>query len=224
MAGVAKMYRAWQAMSSVWKGRRKVFGIGMGKTGTTSLERAFTELGYRVGPQPTFERHFGAWAAGDIDGLLADIKRFEAFQDVPFCFPGTYRLLYKHFPSAKFILTVRDSPEQWYRSLCRFHSNLFGRNGALPTEADLQAATYVSPGWVFRASQVYGTPPGQPYDRATLIRVYETHVRETQAFFTNRPESLLVLNVADQGAFARLAAFLNRPASARAFPHLNKSA
>lgn len=218
------MFRAVQALASIFMGRRKVFGIGMGKTGTTSLERAFIELGYRVGSQRMFERHFDAWAAGDYEPLLADIRRFEAFQDVPFCFPETYQLLYDHFPQAKYILTVRDSPEQWYRSLCRFHSKLFGRDGALPTEADLQAATYVSPGWVYRTSRVYGTPPGQPYDRSTLIGVYEKHVRETQVYFANRPGSLLVLNVADQDAFPRLAAFLNRPAAARAFPHLNKSA
>jgi len=218
------MYRVWQALTSRWKGLRKVFGIGMGKTGTTSLERALLELGYHIGPQAKFERHFDAWAAQDYSGLLADIQRYEAFQDVPFCLPGTYRLLYEHFPDARYVLTVRDSSEQWYRSLCRFHSRLFGRDGALPTESDLQAATYISPGWVFRASRVYGTPPGQPYHRKTLLGVYERHVREVQDFFARRRGSLLVLNVAEPDAFSRLAAFLQRPQVARPFPHLNKTA
>src|SRR4029078_12563619 len=100
------MYRLWQHTSDVWKGTRKVFGIGMGKTGTTSLEQAFLELGYHTAPQATFEGHFDAWVAGDYSGLLADIQHYEAFQDVPFCFPGTYRLLYEHFPNARYVLTV----------------------------------------------------------------------------------------------------------------------
>ena len=218
------MGSVWQRLTNIWTGRPKVFGIGMGKTGTTSLERAFVEFGYRIGPQATFERHFDACYAGDYGGLLADIGPFEAFQDVPFCLPGTYRLLFKHFPRAKYVLTVRDSSEQWYNSLCRFHSKWFGKNGALPTEEDLQAARYISPGWLYRVSRIYGAPPGEPYHRETLIRVYETHNREVQAFFASRPKSLLVINVAQPGAYARLAAFLQVPAEAQAFPHLNKSA
>jgi hypothetical protein len=218
------MYRLLRLAKSIFRRRPKVFGIGMGKTGTTSLERAFLELGYRVGPQNIFERHFDAWAAGDYSAMVADIERFEAFQDVPFCFPRTYRMLDNYFPQAKYILTVRDSSDQWYRSLCRFHSKVFGRDGALPTEADLKAATYVSPGWAYRASQVYGTPPGQPYDRNTLVQVYETHIGEVQSYFAKRRESLLVLNVAEPDAFARLTTFLELPEVTREFPHLNQSA
>ena len=217
------MYSVLGTVSRIFGSKPKVFGIGMGKTGTTSLEQAFIELGYRVGPQPKFEGHFDAWAAGDYHSLLADIERYEAFQDVPFCLPGTYRILFEHFPDAKFVLTVRDSPQEWYDSMCRYHSRLFGREGKLPTESDLQAATYVSPGWVFRTSQVYGPPSGEPYDRATLIGVYERHLGETQAFFANRPEALLVLNVAESDAYPRLASFLGLPVVARPFPHLNKS-
>ena len=217
------MYRILQAMAKLFQGRPKVFGIGMGKTGTTSLERAFIELGYRIGPQATFERHFDAWAAGEFGAFLADIERFEAFQDVPFCLPKAYRLLYEHFPNSKFVLTVRDSSIQWYDSLCRFHSKLFGREGALPTEADLMAAKYVSPGWLYRVSQVYGTPPGRPYHRPTLLRVYETHLREVQRFFANHPRSLLVLNVAERDAYSLLTAFLSLRPVRRSFPHLNKS-
>ena len=218
------MDRVWQSWTSIWSGRPKVFGIGMGKTGTTSLERAFVDFGYRIGPQPKFERHFDEWFRGDNGKLLADIRRFEAFQDVPFCLPGTYRLLFEHFPRAKYVLTVRDSSEQWYNSLCRFHSKLFGKSGALPTEEDLEAATYTSPGWVYRVSRVYGTPPGQPYHRETLMKVYETHNREVQTFFAGSPHSLLVLNVAQPNAHARLATFLGVDIVSQQFPHLNKSA
>jgi hypothetical protein len=116
----AAMDRVWQSWTSIWSGRPKVFGIGMGKTGTTSLERAFVDFGYRIGPQPKFERHFDEWFRGDNGKLLADIRRFEAFQDVPFCLPGTYRLLFEHFPRAKYVLTVRDSSEQWYNSPLSF--------------------------------------------------------------------------------------------------------
>ena len=220
---IQKFRGIFSAAATIFRQRPKVFGIGMGKTGTTSLERAFIELGFRVGPQPMFEGHFDAWAAADYSTFVADIERFEAFQDVPFCLPRAYRLLHDQFPSAKFVLTVRDSPEQWYDSLCRFHSKVFGRAGALPTEGDLAAAAYVSPGWAFRVSRIYDTPPGRPYDRTSLLRVYETHIRETRSFFAGREKSLLVLNVADSDAFSRLAAFLGQPPASKPFPHLNRS-
>ncbi len=46
------------------------------------------------------------------------------------------------FPGSKFILTIRNSPEQWYESLTRFHAVLFGHD-RIPTSDDLKAATYV---------------------------------------------------------------------------------
>lgn len=219
-----KIRRTLSSAATIFRGRPKVFGIGMGKTGTTSLEKAFIELGFRVGPQPMFEGHYDAWAAGNHSAFLADVDRFEAFQDVPFCLPGTYRMLFERFPSAKFVLTVRDSSEQWYNSLCRFHAKIFGRNGNLPTEADLAAADYVSPGWALRVSKIYAAPAGRPYDRSTLVRVYEAHLRDTQSFFARHKGSLLVLNVAEGDAYSRLATFLARTPASKPFPHLNKSA
>lgn len=206
----------------MFKIQQKVFGIGMGKTGTTSLEQAFIELGLRIGPQEIFERHFDQWAMGNHEPLFVDIERFDAFQDVPFCLPKSYKVLFERYPQAKFILTLRDSADQWYESLCRFHSKVFGRDGALPTEQDLAEATYVSPGWAFRVSRVYGTPPGVPYDRKTLIGVYETHRLDVEYFFVNSSQSLLVLNPAQPDAFLQLTDFLNMPRVDRPFPHLNR--
>ena len=48
----------------------KVFCIGLNKTGTTSLELALQELGYRMGNQPTAELLIEPWARRDFGPII----------------------------------------------------------------------------------------------------------------------------------------------------------
>jgi hypothetical protein len=82
--------------------KHKIFGIGLAKTGTTSLNDAFAILGIAsIGcPQSVASiRRFDA----ATDGIVAD--RFEELDRV--------------FPNSKFIYTVRD-PDSWLRSYTRY--------------------------------------------------------------------------------------------------------
>jgi len=71
----------------------------------------------------------------------------QAFQDMPFSLSFTYMALDKKFRESKFILTARDSSGQWYESLVRSHSKLFG-NGNLPDTNDLKNADYCYKGYM----------------------------------------------------------------------------
>ena len=203
----------------------KVFCVGRNKTGTTSLAKLFQQLEIPVGEQRTAERLFADWAAGDYKRLI-EYVRFGgiAFQDVPFSLPNTYRVMDEAFPGSKFILTVRDSPEVWYDSLVRFQTKLFGKDGQLPTRADLEAATYIEPGWVWRVfSTLQATPDDDLYNKATFIRSYEDHNREVRAYFADRPGQLLTVNVKDDDAAARIATFLGYDDVPVAMPWENKT-
>ncbi|MBI1357416.1 MAG: hypothetical protein GC160_24005 [Acidobacteria bacterium] len=85
--------------------KAKVFCIGFQKTGTTSLGYALSLLGYRVAGM------FDVMTFNSKDETLAKAiqlgRRYDAFQDNPW--PILYRELDQAFPSAKFILTVRDT-------------------------------------------------------------------------------------------------------------------
>lgn len=97
-------------------GKPKIFCIGVNKTGTTSLARALTELGIIVGKQKLAERLIHDWARRDFRRLFLYCHTAQAFQDVPFSLPFTFQALDQHFPGSKFILTVRDTPKQWFQS------------------------------------------------------------------------------------------------------------
>jgi len=149
----------------------KVFCVGRNKTGTTTIARALNELGYRVAPQRYAELlSDDYYLKGEFDPIVEFCRYYNAFQDVPFSWPLTYRVLDEAFPNARFILTVRDSAEQWCQSLIRFQSKRFGTQGGLPTEADLLAAEYVRLGFVCRAKSVWGNQ-GAPSVRIDVVQV-----------------------------------------------------
>ncbi len=76
----------------------KVFGIGLGRTGTTSLCTALNQLGYR---------------ALHLQADLSLLNRFDAAADTPVAV--AFRTLDVRYPGSKFILTVR-SLDVWLRS------------------------------------------------------------------------------------------------------------
>lgn len=205
-------------------GKPKIFCIGANKTGTTSLAKALKDLGIIVARQRPAEMLIHDWARRDFRRIIRFCHTAQAFQDIPFSLPYTFQVLDMRFPGSKFILTVRDSPEQWYVSMTRFHAKLFGR-GKKPSCNDLKKAQYCYPGWayeVFRA--IYATPDANPHDKMTLINQYNSHNQSVIEYFRHRPNDLLVLNVSQEGAYQRLCVFLNKPCLRQSFPWENKTA
>ncbi|QIA08519.1 sulfotransferase [Draconibacterium halophilum] len=122
------------------KNKQKIFCIGLNKTGTTSVKEALEELGYIVGNETEAKKLLNDWLKRDFRPIIKYCKFAQAFQDSPFSFPYTYIILNHVFPNSKFILTIRDDAEEWYRSITRFHSKLWGRDGKIPTKEDLKSA------------------------------------------------------------------------------------
>jgi hypothetical protein len=198
----------------------KVFCIGFPKTGTTSLGRALEELGYRLGDQRQGELLLPAYAAGDFDKIVDFCLTADAFQDAPFCYPLTYLALEEAYPSARFLLSVRDSAEQWYESLVRFHGDLFA-GGRVPVKDDLVRATYCYPGFVWEAvCAVWKTPEDDVYNKPSLMAQYESHNAGVRNHFRIKT-NFLELNLAGKGAYCKLCEFLGKEPAALDFPHLN---
>lgn len=78
----------------------KIFGIGLSRTGTTSLTQALTVLGLRA-------RHYFF----DLDA----IEQLDAATDTPIA--RAYKQLDRAYPGSRFVLTVRDM-DDWIAS-CR---------------------------------------------------------------------------------------------------------
>lgn len=204
-------------------GGRKVFCIGRNKTGTTSIEAALQSLGLRMGLQARGETIRADWARRDFTRVIALCRTADAFQDVPFSYPDTYRAVDAAYPGSRFILTVRDSAQQWFDSLVRFHTKIVNK-GRVPTADDLRAFEYRYPGFLWDGFVLqYGDDERRLYDRDLYVSHYLEHNRSVAEYFRDRPGDLLVLNVSHADAMRRLCAFLGVPDEGRAMPHLNRS-
>ena len=202
--------------------KQKVFCIGCNKTGTTSLAHALRELGYIVGNQSRAELLFDKWVKRDFRRIIKYCRAADAFQDIPFSLDYTYQAVDQAFPNSKFILTIRNSSEEWYNSLVRFHSRKFGA-GHLPSENDLSNAEYCYKGFTLRVHKfVYNYPAISLYDKVSYIKNYENHNTQILEYFRHRPKDLLVFNIADNN-YEKLCSFLNVPYTKKQFPWLNKS-
>jgi hypothetical protein len=206
----------------------KVFVIGRNKTGTTSLKEALTMLGYWVGNQRTAELLMEDWGKRDFRRLIRYCHSADAFQDVPFSYHYTFQALDAAFPGSKFILSVRGSADEWYQSVVRFHSmRLKKRTGEnrIPTLDDIRQDPYVYPGYLWRVRELVGVTQGstEPYPENELKHYYERHNAIVQDYFRNRPNDLLVINVAESDSMRRLCEFLGHSDNQIEMPMLNKS-
>ena len=202
----------------------KIFGIGNNKTGTTSLKIAMQNLGYIVGAQRPAERMLSDWSQRNFKKIVRHCRKGEFFQDFPYSKPYTFVVLDYVFPNSKFILTIRDSPEQWYSSLINFHAKKWGKNSNVPTKKDLQESTYIWKGRPWESNRaIYNSPEDDPYNKDILIKSYIDHNNSVIEYFRHRPQDLLILNVAEKGAYKKLGDFLGRKVEGEKFPRVNKT-
>jgi hypothetical protein len=204
------------------KGKDKIFCIGRNKTGTTSLETALKELGYKMGDQFQGEELIKDYKNRNWKPIIKYCKTAEAFQDAPFSWPYTWMILHHYFPEAKFILTVREE-ENWYSSLTRFHANLFSDGKTPPKMEQLQQATYHRNGFMWEVNRaVWKTPENDLYNKEILISNYRSHNFSVRNYFEGNP-NFLELDISNEGSYILLCKFLNKKPKRQTFPHLNKS-
>ncbi|MFB6317427.1 sulfotransferase [Saccharicrinis sp. FJH54] len=206
------------------KNKPKIFCIGLNKTGTTSFEFVMKELGFIVGDQREGEKLLHDYAKQEFSSLFKLCKTAQVFQDAPFSFPDTYKYLDQQFPGSKFILTVRDNPDQWYESITRFHSRIWADGRRIPTKEDLQNATYIYKGRPWESNRIlFKTPESDPYNNQMLIDYYTNHVTNVNAYFKDRTNDLLIINVAEKASYRRLCTFVRKRPVREKFPVMNKS-
>ncbi len=168
------------------------------KTGTTTLNRALTMLGYRVSHNSW--RWLDDIVREDWETIAQKASEWDALEDNPI--PLIYKHLDQAFPGSKFILSTRD-PEAWYQSVCfhigdlpsPMHAWLFGQGKSLPKE-----------------------------DKVHTLAVYLQHQAAAKAYFKDRPDDLLVIDITQTTRWEEICAFLNISPPDAPFPHANQSA
>lgn len=215
-------HRAFTASVNIFRKKNpKIFCIGFNKTGTTSIEVLLKNCGVLVGNQRKAELLTESYLKGDVSALIKYCRSARGFQDVPFSLPETYKVLDKFYPESKFILTVRDDPEQWYRSVTNFSKKLHGK---MPDLDDMKRFRYVNEGWAFRVIKlVYGDDIEKDwFNKEIRIQAYLKHIEDAQNYFSGTGRLCLV-NVAKNDDFEKLIQFLGIPCKLTKFPLANKT-
>jgi Sulfotransferase domain len=176
--------------------RPLAFGIGLPKTGTTSLGDAVTLLGWSH-LAAHGDRLMRRWRDGDLAALRTVAKSYDLLTGLPW--PLMYEELAETFPCAKFILTRRSSTERWVRSQV-FHTAQYPEF------------------WLFK--EVYGASPAASFPDVHRA-FYERHNAKVRAFFAGSARLLEVCWEEGDG-WTEICPFLevSEPHS-RPFPHSN---
>jgi len=198
----------------------KIFCIGRNKTGTTSLQKEFKRLGYRVGHQQKAEKLLKEYINEDFESIIQYCKTADVFQDFPFSYPKTFQHLDKAYPNSKFILTIRNSPEEWYDSVIRFHTKILGGS---PTFDIMKNHEYIWKGWIWEAQKaIYNVDETDTHNKKELIKSYKEYNEFVLKYFKDK-DNLLVLNLGEVGSYQKFLKFLNIQSPFSNFLHENRT-
>jgi len=181
----------------------KVFGIGLSRTGTSSLTKLLEYNGLRTNhyskelfvngrklssqlefkPQLKYNllqkyklnRVRASMLAFNVDKFL---DNYQAFTDNPI--PIFYKVLDKKYPKSKFICTIRDKYE-WLESM----EWLLKQGGAL------WRWNYIDYELIYKT---YGTIR---YNKSQLLNAFEAHNEDVFNYFRNRQDDLYILKIED---------------------------
>jgi hypothetical protein len=189
-------------------GRPRVFGIGLSKTGTTTLASALQSLGLTT-------LH---WTNPVTGALISepDLLLFDALTDTPMCV--AFEKNYYMFPASKFIYTVRPL-ESWIRSMLGQWHRVFGTTEF--GEFQRQAST---PSRIRLGSDFCSIYQTLYLSHADLRQAYAAYDRRVRRFFSDKPaDRFLVFDVFAGHGWPELCAFLDKDVPAMPFPFANRA-
>ncbi|KGJ95211.1 sulfotransferase [Colwellia psychrerythraea] len=164
--------------------QEKIFIIGLPRTATTSVCLAMLEQGFKTAHNAYTQNAF---------------IQAQVLADTPiFC---DYQQLDKHFPNSKFIYLTR-SPERWLPSikqlLQRMIINLQRSDGGFNPHLKRCYNEIFSP----------LTEDNLNSDEF-LLNCYNRHQQGIEAYFENRKQDLLSIDVSDESSYLKMLAFLD---------------
>lgn len=175
----------------------KIFGIGLQKTGTSSLGRALTKLGYNIDERTAYDL-MDLVVEGDYEEAVRKrVSEYDGFEDTPW--PAIYRDLDQWFPGSKFILTERAA-DGWIVSMNKHFAdkpNSFKK-------------------WFYGKSAPLG-------NEELYKEKFADHNKSVKEYFSNRPNDLLIIDFEKGQGWKEICEFMGKPAPNEDFPHLNKN-
>ena len=174
----------------------KVFGIGLSRTGTTSLHIALILLGVPAVHYPS--QSGSQWLNGDFSS--SSTNTFDGFTDIPTSV--FYRELHATNPDAKFVYTCRGR-ERWLDSCERHFSarpaknmSNYGRSARLATYGVLD------------------------FNRQRFLNVFDQHEQQVREYFSDYPDQLLIVDLDKGPEMGALSEFLGIKTKINGWPSI----
>ena len=180
----------------------KVFGIGLSRTGTTSLASALTTLGIDA----------AHWTNPLTHQILSDMDLFMFGACTDCSVSPKFERLYYLYPNAQFVYTRRDV-EAWVQSFWKHHRRVSWAGDMKAFREAFNERPFPDAAVEFA---LYTTD-----DVRDSYRAFEQRVR---GFFSDKPKGkLLELDISAGQGWPELCAFLDKPVPETPFPKLNTS-
>lgn len=180
--------------------KEKLFHIGFHKTATSSFEKVYQTLGYklfnRINNQHRLQKYF---ETKKIEDLIDIIEEYDAFSDNPWFWNDLYLDLDKLDYDVKFVLTTRNS-DKWFNSLNKKHINM-----------NINARNHLYQG---------KRPTLENKD--LFIKKYESYNLDVLKYFENK-SNFIHINIEGGLSWDPICTFLGRETTQTDFPWLNKS-
>lgn len=177
----------------------KIIGVGLSKTGTTSLDAAFKILGYKSlhwGPRATEAVVNKFWSV-----IFEDyIPEYQAFSDYPWNF--LYRM-FDNCYNCKFILTTRRDVTTWYNSI-KNHIESVGHFN------------------IGRLMHHFEDPIRDKQKMLNFYWMHNSRVRRYFEVFDKNNERFLDVCFENGDGWGKICKFLGKPIPDVPFPHENK--
>jgi glycosyltransferase involved in cell wall biosynthesis len=193
--GVGMVYRNFNPNDLVYLSPlpTRIFGIGMHKTATTSLNSALKTIGLDSAHWLSAHWARRIWEEMMQDGRSLTLEKSYALIDLPLAL--LYRQIDFAYPGSKFILTKRH-PEKWIKSV---------ENHWDETKNPFRSAWDTDP----FSHRVHKLLYGQKnFDRELFMKRYHRHNNEVLQYFSQRPTDLLVMEMDDGAGWSDLCSFL----------------
>lgn len=201
---------------------KKVIGIGLQKTGTSSVHAALEMLGYKSHhciPE-LYAEEFGDVCPHQneilklrIDEIDRQLYKYDALNDLPVALPEVYEIIMQKLPNALYIYTDRD-PKKWTNSVmahisqkyykeqfnmrCKNYNNYDPEIDILPTRNHIGLIEYT-----------YQKPISK-IDEDFLIKYYAKHKKKVFETAEFNGISLNVMNLPKGDGWTKLCDILGR--------------
>lgn len=179
----------------------KIFGIGVARTGTTTLSKALEILGYKsvhVECNVMEVSNDGGHETFSINNDV--IEKNEAIIGTPLS--PCYEILAEKYPDSLFILTLRES-EGWLKSC----SQIFTKK--LPMDENHHALHR----WLYDTIL---------YDKEKFMKGYINYVCKVLNFFDSKKNKLLLYSLCSKSSWKPLCEFLGKKIPDCPLPHESK--